>query len=228
MILTGNANDWMHALLSLLSCVPLSLIGQASTKNVQNYQSQPPCSLDHELKALISRCIWTRSWAHVPLRNLCHLCERHMRKKDCRRYSQLTEAMRKEIAQLSLEERSAFEDARKELFHTQRMADLVADAVAKKLRSMDVDWTFVSWNVYRCRDLNFHCSAKSSWLSFTDCVWTVLPDKHRGEAMRKKKFEHCGMSCASSRMLQTIGKLQFCFQPVLSLSLYLFPSFFSG
>lgn len=41
-----------------------------------------------------------------------------MRKKDCRRYSQLTEAMRKEIAQLSLEERSAFEDAGKELFHS--------------------------------------------------------------------------------------------------------------
>lgn len=47
--------------------------------------------------------------------------------------------MRKEIAELSLEERSAFEDARKEVLHTQRLANLVADAVAKKLHSMDVD-----------------------------------------------------------------------------------------
>ena len=225
MILTGNANDWMHALLSLLSCVPLSLIGQASTKNVQKLPisttMQPwpwakspnkPMYMDALLSPRSSKEPMPFVWAPYAQERLSQIFAAHRsyEKGDC------PALIGRTVCLWRCRQRVV----------PQRMADLVADAVAKKLRSMDVDWTFVSWNVYRCRDLNFHCSAKSSWLSFTDCVWTVLPDKHRGEAMRKKKFEHCGMSCASSRMLQTIGKLQFCFQPVLSL--YLFPSFFSG
>ena len=78
----------------------------------------------------------------VKPRNVCPICEKTMRKKDCRRYLTLTETQRKEIAQASHEARSreapATSAARQRL-DEKRLAELVAEAVAKKMRSQNVD-----------------------------------------------------------------------------------------